>query len=471
MAHSPAIQINNLTKSYGDKHVLTGLNLDVPTGTVLALLGPNGAGKTTTVEILQGLRRPGSGTVSVLGQDPQSGSRAWRARIGVVSQSSKDMEKLTVTEAITHVARFYSSPADVAATIEQVGLSDDARTRLSRLSGGRRRRLDVGVAIVGVPALMVDGLPQLGADVGGALTLVAALIALGTALAGGRIGWKQWMGVAVVAVVATGIFGLVDHALGSRTHMGRFIGQLQDGTAATTIRRKLLALVNPFFSSPLAVAALFVGLAVIGAGAWWLRREVRAWRAGLSGYATLTQPEVQVPGGVGDRPRSAEDTLATSSPSMDISKASNLERFIWALLGPEAFVRRWEELEATGTLDLRDQLPRLRDEFGFVAGTSSHADRLKTIRSVKKRSGRLIDPHTADGVTVALRTMEPGFPTLVMETAKAAKFPQTVAEALGSEPETPDVVADLLARPQKVETIDNEEAPLRALIEERALTR
>ena len=139
------------------------------------------------------------------------------------------------------------------------------------------------------------------------------------------------------------------------------------------------------------------------------------------------------------RPRSAEDTLATSSPSMDISKASNLERFVWMLLGPEVFVQRWAELEA--------------------------------IRSVKERSGRLIDPHTADGVTVALRVMEPGFPTLVMETAKAAKFPQTVAEALGSEPETPDVVADLLARPQKVETIDNEEAPLRALIEERALTR
>ena len=171
------------------------------------------------------------------------------------------------------------------------------------------------------------------------------------------------------------------------------------------------------------------------------------------------------------RPRSSADTLATSSPSMDISKASNLERFIWALLGPEVFVQRWTELETTGTLDLRDQLPRLREEFGFVAGTSTHADRLEAIRSVKERSGRLIDPHTADGVTVALRVMEPGFPTLVMETAKAAKFPQTVAEALGSEPETPDVVADLLARPQKVETIDNEEAPLRALIEERALTR
>ena len=169
-------------------------------------------------------------------------------------------------------------------------------------------------------------------------------------------------------------------------------------------------------------------------------------------------------------PRSAADTLATSSPSMDISKASNLERFIWALLGPEAFVQRWAELESTGTLDLRDQLPRLGEDFGFVAGTSSHDDRLKTIRSVKERSGRLIDPHTADGVTVALRTMEPGFPTLVMETAKAAKFPQTVAEALGTEPETPAVIADLLAQPQKVETIDNEEAPLRHLIEEQALT-
>ena len=154
--------------------------------------------------------------------------------------------------------------------------------------------------------------PQLGADVGGALTLVAALVALGTALAGGRIGWKQWLGVAVVATATAGVFGLVDYALGSRTHMGRFIGQLQDGTAATTIRRKLLALVNPFFSSPLAATALFVGLAVIGAGAWWWRREARAWRAGLSGYATLTQPEVQEPGGAAARPRPAGDDAIPS---------------------------------------------------------------------------------------------------------------------------------------------------------------
>ena len=210
----------------------------------------------------------------------------------------------------------------------------------------RRTAAVVGVAVVGVPALVVDGLPQLGADVGGALTLVAALVALGTALAGGRIGWKQWMGVAVVAVATAGVFGLIDHALGSRTHMGRFIGQLQDGTAATTIRRKLLALVNPFFSSPLAVAALFVGLAVIGAGAWWWRREARAWRAGLSGYATLTQPEVQEPGVAGTRPRPAEGPV--DAPSAGAAG----EPWVGPVPGGRSLVPQWfvPALKALGVL-------------------------------------------------------------------------------------------------------------------------
>lgn len=210
----------------------------------------------------------------------------------------------------------------------------------------RRTAAIVGVAVVGVPALVVDGLPQLGADVGGALTLVAALIALGTALAGGRIGWKQWLGVAVVATATTGIFGLIDHALGSRTHMGRFIGQLQDGTAATTIRRKLLALVNPFFSSPLAAAALFVGLAVIGAGAWWWRREARAWRAGLSGYATLTQPEVQEPGVAGTRPRPAEGPV--DAPSAGAAG----EPWVGPVPGGRSLVPQWfvPALKALGVL-------------------------------------------------------------------------------------------------------------------------
>ncbi len=210
----------------------------------------------------------------------------------------------------------------------------------------RRTAAIIGVALIGVPALVVDGLPQLGADVGGALTLVAALVALGAGLAGGRIGWKQWLGVAVVATATTGVFGLVDYALGSRTHMGRFIGQLQDGTAATTIRRKLLALVHPFVSSPPATAALFVGLAAVGVGVWWWRREARAWRAGLSGYATLTQPEVQVPGGVGDRPRSAEGPV--DAPSAGAAG----EPWVGPVPGGRSLVPQWfvPALKALGVL-------------------------------------------------------------------------------------------------------------------------
>ena len=164
MTTRPAIGIESLTKSYGDKHVLRGLDLKVPTGSVLALLGPNGAGKTTTVEILQGLRRRDGGSVTVLGHDPQRSSRAWRARIGVVSQTSADFKDLTVTEAVSHVARFFAQPADVAATIGRVGLADDARTRASRLSGGRRRRLDVALAIVGRPELLFLDEPTTGFD-------------------------------------------------------------------------------------------------------------------------------------------------------------------------------------------------------------------------------------------------------------------------------------------------------------------
>jgi len=164
MAAKSAITINSLRKSYGDKRVLRGLDLDIPAGIVLALLGPNGAGKTTTVEILQGLRRRDGGNVTVLGHDPQRSSRSWRARIGVVSQASTDMGDLTVTEAVGHVARFYGDPADVAGTVERVGLADDAGTRASRLSGGRRRRLDVALAIVGRPELLFLDEPTTGFD-------------------------------------------------------------------------------------------------------------------------------------------------------------------------------------------------------------------------------------------------------------------------------------------------------------------
>ena len=130
-----AVRLTGLRKSFGDVVAVDGIDLTIRPGEVVALLGPNGAGKTTTVEILQGLRRRDGGAVTVLGEDPQRSSRAWRARIGVVSQASTDMGDLTVGEAVAHVARFYTDPADVAATIERVGLADDAATRaLSRLS-------------------------------------------------------------------------------------------------------------------------------------------------------------------------------------------------------------------------------------------------------------------------------------------------------------------------------------------------
>lgn len=169
------------------------------------------------------------------------------------------------------------------------------------------------------------------------------------------------------------------------------------------------------------------------------------------------------------RPRRGGETQATSSPSMDISKASNLERFIFQLLGAQAFSARWPELERTGVLDLSDELPRLREEFGFVSGTSTHADRLDAIRRVYDATGSLIDPHTADAVTVALRVMEPGFPTLVTETAKAAKFSETVAEALNEPQPVPAEVERLLTLPQHVTEIANDEAPLRALVSAKAL--
>lgn len=169
------------------------------------------------------------------------------------------------------------------------------------------------------------------------------------------------------------------------------------------------------------------------------------------------------------RPRSGVETLATSSPSMDISKASNLERFLWTLLGPESFQARWPELERTGVLDLSDELSRMREEFGFVSGTSTHANRLDAIRRVHATTGDLVDPHTADGLTVALRLMEPGFPTIILETAKAAKFAETVTEALGGEPEADERITALLSLPQHVETIPNDVDRLRSIVAADAL--
>lgn len=172
------------------------------------------------------------------------------------------------------------------------------------------------------------------------------------------------------------------------------------------------------------------------------------------------------------RPRSSADTLATSSPSMDVSRASNLERFVFDLLGrdPERTAAAWRELDERDEIDLSAELGRFESEFGIVSGASSHADRLATIRDVHGKTGVLIDPHTADGVKVAREYPESGIPMLVLETAKPAKFADLIAEALGETVEPDAATRTLLDAPQRVVEMPDDEQQLRAYISEHALS-
>ncbi|MGW9022324.1 threonine synthase [Leucobacter chromiiresistens] len=172
-------------------------------------------------------------------------------------------------------------------------------------------------------------------------------------------------------------------------------------------------------------------------------------------------------------PRSAAETHATSSPSMDISKASNLERFVYDLVGqdPQRLAAAWRELDETGSIDLSTELARFEAEYGLRSGSSTHADRVETIRSVHERSGRLIDPHTADGVKVAREYVEPGVPMLVLETAKPEKFPDIVFEATGRRLGIPEQLTGLLERAQRVTEMADDADELRAFISARAVHR
>jgi len=171
------------------------------------------------------------------------------------------------------------------------------------------------------------------------------------------------------------------------------------------------------------------------------------------------------------RPRSAAQTLATSSPSMDISKASNLERFIFELVGRDAarVVSAWQELDTQGYFDFTADLERFVEEFGIVSGTSTHDDRLATIKAVYDASGDIIDPHTADGVKVARDYVEPGVPMLVLETAKPQKFAETIREAIGVELEYSSELRSMLDAPQRTTEMADDEHELRSFIEANAL--
>ena len=170
------------------------------------------------------------------------------------------------------------------------------------------------------------------------------------------------------------------------------------------------------------------------------------------------------------RPRPAEQTYATSSPSMDISRASNFERFVFDLVGRDAdrVKALWGAMARDGFFDLSDLLSQFEAGYGFVSGASSHDDRLATIRSVYDATGVLIDPHTADGVKVARDFVEPGVPMLVLETALPAKFSETIEEALGRPATPPGNLADLESLPQRVEIMDCDQAEVRRFIETHA---
>ncbi len=159
-----AVRVRNLLKTYGDRAVVDGVSFDITRGETFALLGPNGAGKSTTVEILEGYRRRDGGEVSVLGADPGTGGLDWKARLGIVLQSSGQAGVVTVREQIRQFAGFFPRPRDVDEVIEAVGLTDKAKTRVSKLSGGQQRRVDVALGVIGNPDLLFLDEPTTGFD-------------------------------------------------------------------------------------------------------------------------------------------------------------------------------------------------------------------------------------------------------------------------------------------------------------------
>jgi ABC-2 type transport system ATP-binding protein len=166
-SRSAAITVTGLRKSYAGVDAVAGLDLEVHTGEIFAILGPNGAGKTTTVEILEGYRDRDSGDVQVLGEDPQnpaSGDRVWRNRIGIVLQSVSDFADLTVSETIHHFAHYYTKAKDPEKVIDLVGLREKTKAKVVTLSGGQRRRLDVALGIIGSPEILFLDEPTTGFD-------------------------------------------------------------------------------------------------------------------------------------------------------------------------------------------------------------------------------------------------------------------------------------------------------------------
>jgi ABC-2 type transport system ATP-binding protein len=160
----PAVLVKDLHKTYGSHEAVRGIDFEIEAGEVFGLLGPNGAGKTTTVEILEGYRTRDSGTVEVLGQDPQQADLVWRDRIGVVLQSSAMYPNLSVAESLELFAGYYRDPLDVDRVVVLVGLEEKRKARVRTLSGGQKRRLDLGLGLIGNPEVLFLDEPTTGFD-------------------------------------------------------------------------------------------------------------------------------------------------------------------------------------------------------------------------------------------------------------------------------------------------------------------
>jgi threonine synthase len=172
------------------------------------------------------------------------------------------------------------------------------------------------------------------------------------------------------------------------------------------------------------------------------------------------------------RPRKTSETVATSSPSMDISKASNFERFVWDMVDQDGdkVAWLWRQLEEKGGFDLSTDRAweRIEEDSGFVSGRSLHADRIATIRQVRKDYGVVIDPHTADGVKIAMRIRDRGTPMVCVETALPAKFEATIVEALGEKPPRPAGFEGIEELPQRCDAMGVDPEALKAYIAARA---
>ncbi|AEV70715.1 ABC-type multidrug transport system, ATPase component [Mycolicibacterium rhodesiae NBB3] len=159
-----AVQVSGLSKAYGRHPAVQNLDLNVGYGEIFAILGPNGAGKSTTIEILEGNRTRDAGHVQVLGEDPGTAGRSWRARIGIVLQEASDAGMLTVLEIVQMFTRCYGTARTPQDVLELVGLASVSESRVRALSGGQRRRLDVALGIVGMPELLFLDEPTTGFD-------------------------------------------------------------------------------------------------------------------------------------------------------------------------------------------------------------------------------------------------------------------------------------------------------------------